>query len=176
MGVALARVNPNAAAFVERQKEGRFSFQIGAHIHFVQVHGEVSQAARLEFQQSGLIISLKLILTDRILIVLSTGVAFQLKSKNSNAIEENHKINAFALFVPYFLHHWEYILLIQRLRFLVEGGGGLTVHEGQRYTVIKLHAVLQYIQQAAAFLIDLIVDVIEDGLAGPVAIEFFQSC
>ena len=59
---------------------------------------------------------------------------------------------------------------------MVEGGGGLTVHEGQRYTVIKLHAVLQYIQQAAAFLIDLIVDVIEDGLAGPVAIEFFQSC
>ena len=136
----------------------------------------MSQAARLEFQQSGLIISLKLILTDRILIVLSAGVAFQLKGENGNAVQENYKVNALALFVPDFLHHREYILLIQRLRFLVEGGGRFAVHEGQGYTVIKLHAVLQYIQQAAAFLIDLIVDVIEDGLAGPVAIEFFQSC
>ena len=76
--------------------------------------------------------------------------------------------------MPDFLHHREYILLIQLLRFLVEGGGRLAVHEGQGYPVIKLHTVLQYIQQAAAFLIDLIVDVIEDGLAGPVAIEFFQ--
>ena len=50
VGVALAGVNPNAAAFVERQKEGRFSFQIGAHIDFIQIHSEVRQAARLEFQ------------------------------------------------------------------------------------------------------------------------------
>ena len=130
MGVTLAGVNPNATAFVERQKEGRFSFQIGAHIDFVQVHGKVSQAARLEFQQSGLIISLKLILTDRILIVLSAGVAFQLKGENGNAVEENYKVNALTLFVPDFLHHREYILLIQRLCFLVEGGGRLAVHEG----------------------------------------------
>ena len=57
--VALAGVNTNTTALIERQEKGRFSFQIGAHIDFVQVHGEVSQAARLEFQQSGLIISLK---------------------------------------------------------------------------------------------------------------------
>ena len=50
VGVALAGVNPNAAAFVERQKEGRFSFQIGTHIDFVQVHSKMGQAARLEFQ------------------------------------------------------------------------------------------------------------------------------
>ena len=176
VGVPLAGVNANTAALIERQKEGRFSFQIGAHIDFVQVHGEVSQAARLEFQQSGLIISLKFILTDRILIVLPAGVAFQLKGENGNAVEKNHKVNALTLFVPDFLHHREYILLIQRLRFLVEGGGMLTVHEGQGYTVIKLHAVLQHIQQAAAFLVDLIVDVVEDGLAGLVAIELFQPC
>ena len=174
--VALAGVDSNTAALIERKKEGRFSFQIGAHIDFVQVHGEVSQAARLEFQQSGLIISLKLILTDRILIILSAGVAFQLKGENGNAVEEDYKVNALTLFVPDFLHHREDILLIQRLRFLVEGGGGLAVHEGQGYTIIKFHAVLQYIQQAAAFLVDLIVDVVEDGLAGPVAIEFFQPC
>ena len=173
--VALAGVNTNTTALIERQEKGRFSFQIGAHIDFVQVHGKVSQAACLEFQQSGLIISLKLILTDRILVVLSAGVAFQLKGENGNAVEEDYKVNALTLFVPDFLHHREYILLIQRLRFLVEGGGGLAVHEGQGDTVIKLHAVLQYIQQAAAFLIDLIVDVVEDSLAGLVAIEFFQS-
>ena len=175
VGVALAGVNPNAAAFVERQKERRFSFQIGAHIDFVQVHGKVSQTARLKFQQTGFVIPLELILTDRILIILSAGVAFQLKGENGNAVEEDYKVNALTLFVPDFLHHRENILLIQRLRFLVEGGGGLAVHEGQGYPVIKLHTVLQHIQQAAAFLIDLIVDVVEDGLAGPVAIEFFQS-
>ena len=112
VGVALAGVNANTAALIERQEKGRFSFQIGAYIDFVQVHGEVSQAARLEFQQSGLIISLKFILTDRIFIVLSAGVAFQLKGENGNAVEENHKVNALALFVPDFLHHREYILLI----------------------------------------------------------------
>ena len=129
VGVALTRVNSNTTALIERQEKGRFSFQIGAHIDFVQVHGKVSQAACLEFQQSGLIISLKLILTDCILIVLSAGVAFQLKGENGNAIEEDYKVNALTLFVPDFLHHREYILLIQRLRFLVEGGGRLAVHE-----------------------------------------------
>ena len=130
VGVALAGVNPNAAAFIERQKEGRFSSQIGAHIDFVQVHGEVSQASRLKFQQTGLVIPLELILTDCILVVLSAGIAFQLKGENGNAVEEDYKVNALALFVPDFLHHREYILLIQRLRFLVEGGGWLAVHEG----------------------------------------------
>ena len=176
VGVALTGVNTNAAAFIERQKERRFSSQIGAHIDFVQVHSKMGQASCLEFQQTGLVISLKLILTDRILIVLPAGVAFQLKGENGNAVEKNHKVNALTLFVPDFLHHREYILLIQRLRFLIEGGGRLTGHEGQGDTVIKLHTVLQYIQQAAAFLVDLIVDVVEDGLARPVAIEFFQSC
>ena len=60
--VTLAGVNTNTAAFIKRQKEGRFSFQIGAHIDFVQVHGEMSQAARLEFQQTSLVIPLILIL------------------------------------------------------------------------------------------------------------------
>ena len=145
VGVALAGVNPNAAAFVERQKERRFSFQIGTHIDFVQVHGKVSQAARLEFQQTGFVIPLELILTDRILIVLPAGVAFQLKGENGNAVEKNHKVNALPLFMPDFLHHREDILLIQRLRFGVEGSGRLAVHESQGYTVIKLHTVLQYI-------------------------------
>lgn len=157
----LAGVNSNTTALIERQKEGRFSFQIGAHIAFVQVHGKMGQAARLEFQQAGIVIPLKLILTDRILIILSAGIAFQLKGKNADAVEEDYKFNALTVFVPDFLHHREYILLIQRLRLLVEGGGRLAVHEGQRYAVIKLHAVLQYIQQAAAFLVDLIVDVVE---------------
>ena len=130
VGVTLTRVDSNAAAFIERQKERRFSFQIGAHIDFVQVHGEVSQTARLKFQQTGFAIPLELILTDRILIILSAGVAFQLKGENGNAVEEDYKVNALALFVPGFRHHREYILLIQRLRFLVEGGGGLAVHEG----------------------------------------------
>ncbi|MBS5569778.1 MAG: tyrosine-type recombinase/integrase [Clostridiales bacterium] len=121
----------------------------------------MGQAARLEFQQAGIVIPLKLILTDRILIILSAGIAFQLKGKNGDAVEEDYKFNALTVFVPDFLHHREYILLIQRLRLLVEGGGRLAVHEGQRYAVIKLHAVLQYIQQAAAFLVDLIVDVVE---------------
>ena len=135
-------MNPNAAAFVERQKERRFSFQIGAHIDFVQVHGKVSQTARLKFQQTGFVIPLELILTDRILIILSAGVAFQLKGENGNAVEEDYKVNALTLFVPDFLHHRENILLIQRLRFLVEGSGRLAVHKGQRYTIIKFHAVL----------------------------------
>lgn len=63
-------------------------------------------------------------------LVLPAGVAFQLKGENGNAVEKNHKVNALPLFVPDFLHHREYILLIQRLRFLVEGGGGPAVHEG----------------------------------------------
>ena len=105
VGITLAGVDSNAASLIERKKEGRFSFQIGAHIDFVQVHGKVSQTACLEFQQSGLIISLKLILTDCILIVLSAGVAFQLKGENGNAIEEDYKVNALTLFVPDFLHH-----------------------------------------------------------------------
>ena len=130
VGVTLTRVDSNAAAFIERQKEGRFSSQIGAHIDFVQVHGEVSQASRLKFQQTGLVIPLELILTDCIFVVLSAGIAFQLKGENGNAVEKNHKVNALPLFVPDFLHHREYILLIQRLRFWVEGGGGLAVHEG----------------------------------------------
>ena len=174
VGVALAGVDSNTAALIERKKEGRFSFQIGAHIDFVQVHGEVSQAARLEFQQSGLVVPFKLILADCILIVLATGVAFQLKGENGKAVEENHKVNALALFVPDFLHHRENILLIQHLRLLVESSGRLAVHEGQGDTVIKFHAVLQYIQQAAVFLVDLIVDVVEDGLAGLISIEFFK--
>ena len=172
--IALAGVNPNAATLIEWQKEGRFSFQICAHIDFVQVHGEMSQAARLEFQQTSLVIPLILILPDRILIILSAGVAFQFKGKNGNAVEENHKVNALAIFVPDFLHHREYILLIQRLRFLVKGGCRLAVHKGQGYTVIKLHAMLQHIQQTAIFLVDLIVDVVENSLAGLVAIELFQ--
>ena len=173
--VALTRVDANTTTFIEWQEKGRPSFQVGTHIDFVQVHGKVSQTARLKFQQTGFVIPLELILTDRILIILPAGVAFQLKGENGNAVEEDYKVNALTLFVPDFLHHRENILLIQRLRFLVEGGGGLAVHEGQGYPVIKLHTVLQHIQQAAAFLIDLIVDVVEDGLAGPDAIEFFQS-
>ena len=130
VGVALARVNANTTALIERQEKGRFSFQIGAHIDFVQVHSKMSQAARLKFQQTGFVIPLELILTDRILIVLPAGVAFQLKGENGNAVEEDYKVNALTLFVPDFLHHRENILLIQRLRFWVEGGGGLAVHEG----------------------------------------------
>ena len=58
MGVALARVNPNAAAFVERQKEGRFSFQIGAHIHFVQVLSliHIYQIANMRVEQMNLVL------------------------------------------------------------------------------------------------------------------------
>ena len=99
------------------------------HIDFVQVHGKVSQTARLKFQQTGFVIPLELILTDRILIILSAGVAFQLKGENGNAVEEDYKVNALPLFVPDFLHHREYILLIQRLCFLVEGGGKMCIRD-----------------------------------------------
>ena len=171
MRVALAGVDINTAALVERQKR-RIFLSDWCTYRLVQVHSKVSYTPYLEFQQTGLVIPLKLILTNSILIVLSAGVAFQLKGKNCNAVKKDYKVNVLYLFVLDFLHYREDISLIQHRCLLVEVVADL------RNMMVKdtplSNAVFKHIQQAAVFLIDLIVNVVENGLAGLVAIELFR--
>ena len=174
VGVPLAGVDSHSAALVEGQEEGGLPLQVGTQVDLVQIHGKVGQAPRLELQQAGLAVPLILVLADGVLTALSAGVAFQLKGEDSNAVEKNHKVYALPLFVPDFLHHREDVLLIQGLRLPVEGGGRLSVHQAQGDAVVKLHAVLQHIQQAPVLSIDLVVDVVEDRPAGLFAVELLQ--
>ena len=83
---ALTGIDTLAAACVERQEEGGLALQIGAHVHLVQIHGEVCQTTCLELQQTGLRITLVLILTDGILVILTAGITLQLKSEDGNTV------------------------------------------------------------------------------------------
>ena len=132
------------------------------------------QTACFELQQAGLGITLILVLTDSILVVLTTGVALQFKSEDGNTVQENHQVDPLAFLVVHLFHHRQNVLLIQSLCLRVEGSGRLAVHQMQGDTIIKLHTVLQHIQQAAVLLVDLIIDVIEDRLPGLVLIELLQ--
>ena len=144
------------------------------HIHFIQIHCKVRQTTGFEFQQARFIIPLKLILADSVFIVLTAGVAFQLKGKYGDTVQEDNEVYAFAFLVIHLFHNRKGVELIERLRLRIKGVGGFAVHQAERDAGIEFHAVLQHIQQAAVFLVDLIIDVIEDRLPRLISVELVQ--
>ena len=145
-GIAGAGVHARTAAHIEGQKHSGVSIQLGGHIDFIQVHGEVYNTPCLEAEQTGLGIPRLPVLQNSILIGLPGGIALQLKGHDGESIQENDQIDSLVVRRPNFLHHRQDVGIIQLVQRLVESSGGLGVHQVQM-PVIQLNTAFEHFHE-----------------------------
>ncbi len=84
---------------VEGQEPGRLAFEMGAELHLVVVHGEMSQAAaKLEELLAGM--SVALVLLDGVIYRLLGQVVLQLEGGDGQAIDEQAQIQGKLGLIP----------------------------------------------------------------------------
>ena len=106
---------------------------------------------------------------------MTGGIAFQFHREDSQAVQENHEVNALISLVIYLLHYREDVFLIVRNGLGVDGAVRLTIHQPKGDTIIELDAVLDNIDQTTALFIDFGVDVVNDRIVGAVFIHTAQT-
>ena len=167
VGISLAKL----IAHVKGIEEGVLADQLCAEIHLVQIHSERRKDTDLFLEETGSAVTLVFILLDGILVILPRGIALQLHGKNSDAVQEQHKVNALIGLMIYFLHNRENVPVVVFYCNGIFCAVRFSIHQLQLVAAVKLHAVLDDINQPTARLVDFSIDVVNDGFLGAFFID-----
>lgn len=148
-GVALARLDPLAAAPVERNEVRLAAFKVRRHPHLVQVHREMDERTGLEAEQPRFGRAILPVLADGVLVCLPRRLALHFDGGNGESVHEDDMIDDLAVGRPDLAGDGKDVLLPR-------GDNGLLVRRVRRRieeVEVRLpyaHAMLERVDEASA--------------------------